>query len=194
MYNFQSPRSKRRFRVMTTIRQRLAARKRQIQRRLNRGVLGDCSKPVFTASNIQFEIADRARGLAFGGIVVSTRTKSIACKISLTTSVSAFGSSSPPPSSSGPFSTWTAPWSKPPAIAKRAWTSPTTAPGATIPWWSPWPTPARSCAWSTGLQKGQDDAQRQADPIKTPSQRRQLWCASVPWTAKAGKTAPRSLV
>jgi hypothetical protein len=54
--------------VKTTIRQRLVARKRQIQRRLDKKELGDCSKPVFTAGNIQFEIADRARGLAFGGI------------------------------------------------------------------------------------------------------------------------------
>jgi len=46
----------------------LAARKRQIERRLDKTELGDCAKPMFTASNIQYEIADRARGLAFGGI------------------------------------------------------------------------------------------------------------------------------
>ena len=40
--------------MKTTIRQRLAARKRQIERRLDKKELGDCSKPVFTASNIQF--------------------------------------------------------------------------------------------------------------------------------------------
>jgi hypothetical protein len=59
---------KRRFRVKTTIRQRLAARKRQIERRLDKTKLGDCAKPMFSASNIHYEIADRARGLAFGGI------------------------------------------------------------------------------------------------------------------------------
>jgi DDE family transposase len=54
--------------VKTTLRQRLAARKRQIQRRLDKTELGDCAKPVFTASTIRYEIADRVRGLAFGGI------------------------------------------------------------------------------------------------------------------------------
>jgi hypothetical protein len=54
--------------VKTTIRRRLAARKRQIQRRLDKKKLGDCSKPVFSASNIRYEIADRAKGLAYGGI------------------------------------------------------------------------------------------------------------------------------
>jgi Transposase DDE domain group 1 len=54
--------------VNTTIRDRLAARKRQIERRLDKTELGDCAKPMLNASNIQYEIADRARGLAFGGI------------------------------------------------------------------------------------------------------------------------------
>jgi hypothetical protein len=54
--------------VKATLRRRLAARKRQIQRRLDKTELGDCARPVFTASNIRYEIADRVRGLAFGGI------------------------------------------------------------------------------------------------------------------------------
>jgi hypothetical protein len=54
--------------VKTTIRQCLAARKRQIERRLDKTELGDCAKPMFTASNIHYEIAERTRGLAFGGI------------------------------------------------------------------------------------------------------------------------------
>jgi len=54
--------------VKATIRDRLAARKRQIERRLDKTDLGDCAKPMFAASNIQYEIADRARGLACGGI------------------------------------------------------------------------------------------------------------------------------
>jgi Transposase DDE domain group 1 len=54
--------------VNATLRRRLAARKRQIQRRLDKAELGNCAKPVLTASNIRYEIADRARGLAFGGI------------------------------------------------------------------------------------------------------------------------------
>jgi len=54
--------------VKTTIRERLAARKRQIERRLDKTELGDCAKPMFTACNIQYEIAERTHGLAFGGI------------------------------------------------------------------------------------------------------------------------------
>jgi hypothetical protein len=54
--------------VKTKIRQQLANRKWQIQRRLDKSKLGDCSQPVFTARNISYEIADRVRGLAFGGI------------------------------------------------------------------------------------------------------------------------------
>ena len=53
------------------------------------------------------------------------------------------------PSSTAPSSTWTAPWWPRPASASRAWTSPTTAPGATTRWSSRWPTPARCSAWST---------------------------------------------
>jgi hypothetical protein len=54
--------------VKATLRQRLAARKRQIQRRLDKAELGNCARPVFTASNIRYEMADRVRGLAYGGI------------------------------------------------------------------------------------------------------------------------------
>jgi hypothetical protein len=54
--------------VKATIRERLAARKRQIERRLDKTELGDCAKPMFTASNIHYEIAERTQGMAFGGI------------------------------------------------------------------------------------------------------------------------------
>jgi hypothetical protein len=54
--------------VKATLRQRLAARKRQIHRRLDKAKLGNCAQPVFTASNIRYELADRVRGLAYGGI------------------------------------------------------------------------------------------------------------------------------
>ncbi len=50
------------------IRRQLANRKRRIQRRLDKAKLGDCSKPMFTASNIRYEIGDRSRGIAHGGI------------------------------------------------------------------------------------------------------------------------------
>ncbi len=52
----------------TTIRNRLAARKRHIQWRLDKSRLGDCSQPVLRARNIQYDISKRVRGLAFGGI------------------------------------------------------------------------------------------------------------------------------
>jgi Transposase DDE domain group 1 len=54
--------------VNATIRNRLASRKRQIQRRLDKRKLGDCSQPAFRARNIRYEIATRVRGVAFGGI------------------------------------------------------------------------------------------------------------------------------
>jgi hypothetical protein len=54
--------------VKPNIRRQLANRKRRIQRRLDKAKLGDCSKPLFTASNIRYEIGDRSRGIAHGGI------------------------------------------------------------------------------------------------------------------------------
>lgn len=46
----------------------LANRKRQIQRRLDKAKMPRADRPVFTASNIHYEISDRQRGLAHGGI------------------------------------------------------------------------------------------------------------------------------
>jgi Transposase DDE domain group 1 len=54
--------------VKTTLRGQLAARKRQIESRLDKTDLGDCAKPMFTASNIHYEIAERVHGIAYGGI------------------------------------------------------------------------------------------------------------------------------
>ncbi len=54
--------------MKTTIRNRLASRKRQIEHRLDKSKLGDCSKPMFTARNIHYEIGVRIHGLAYGGI------------------------------------------------------------------------------------------------------------------------------
>ena len=51
-----------------TLRKRLRKRKRNIERRLNRQRRGDHDKPMFTASNIQYELADRAGGVSYGGI------------------------------------------------------------------------------------------------------------------------------
>jgi hypothetical protein len=47
--------------VNTSIRRKLADSKRRIQRRLDRADLGDCSKPMMTAGNIHYEIAERSR-------------------------------------------------------------------------------------------------------------------------------------
>jgi len=54
--------------VNKTLRKRLKKRKRRIERRLNRQRRGDHPEPVFAASNIQYELGDRAGGVACGGI------------------------------------------------------------------------------------------------------------------------------
>jgi hypothetical protein len=54
--------------VNPKIRQQLQNHKRRIERRLDKTKLGGCSQPMFTARNIHYEIADRTRGIAHGGI------------------------------------------------------------------------------------------------------------------------------
>jgi Transposase DDE domain group 1 len=54
--------------VNSSIRRKLANSKRRIQRRLDKADLRGCSKPMMTASNIHYEIADRSRGICVGGI------------------------------------------------------------------------------------------------------------------------------
>jgi hypothetical protein len=54
--------------VNATINRKLANGKRRIERRLDPSDLRGCSRPMITASNIHYEIADRARGIAHGGI------------------------------------------------------------------------------------------------------------------------------
>jgi hypothetical protein len=54
--------------VNAKIRRQLDRHKRRIASRLDKSKLGELGKPVFTASNIQYEIADRDRGIAYGGI------------------------------------------------------------------------------------------------------------------------------
>jgi hypothetical protein len=46
----------------------LANRKRRSERRLDKTNVRSCSQPMFTAANIHYEIADRTRGMASGGI------------------------------------------------------------------------------------------------------------------------------
>jgi hypothetical protein len=54
--------------VKPNIRRKLRSRKHRIQRRLDKSNLQGCSRPMFTARNIDYEIADRCRGIASGGI------------------------------------------------------------------------------------------------------------------------------
>jgi hypothetical protein len=54
--------------VKPKLRQQLARRKRRILRRLDKTKVPGCHQPVFTAHDIHYEIADRTRGLAAGGI------------------------------------------------------------------------------------------------------------------------------
>jgi Transposase DDE domain group 1 len=54
--------------VTPRIRQQLRRRKQRIQRRLDKANRQGCHRPMFTASNIHYEIADRTRGLSSGGI------------------------------------------------------------------------------------------------------------------------------
>jgi len=54
--------------VNATINRQLNSRKRRIQRRLDKTDLRGCSQPMLTATNIHYEISDRTRGIAHGGI------------------------------------------------------------------------------------------------------------------------------
>jgi hypothetical protein len=54
--------------VTPIIRRKLARGKRRIQRRLDKTDNRGCHRPMFTASNIHYEVAERTRGLAHGGI------------------------------------------------------------------------------------------------------------------------------
>ena len=56
--------------MKSTLAGKLANSKRRIERRLDKTQLGDCAKPMFTAHNIHYEIADRTRGFVHGGIGV----------------------------------------------------------------------------------------------------------------------------
>ena len=52
----------------TRIQRHLRAAKRRITRRLDKSQLGDCSRPVLAGSNIRFEMAERTRGMTYGGL------------------------------------------------------------------------------------------------------------------------------
>jgi hypothetical protein len=54
--------------VNTKIRQQIERRKRRIARRLDKNDNRGCDRPIMTASNIHYEIGDRTRATANGGI------------------------------------------------------------------------------------------------------------------------------
>jgi Transposase DDE domain group 1 len=54
--------------VNAKIRKQIERRKRRITRRLDRSDNRGCERPILTASNIHYEIADRTRATAHGGI------------------------------------------------------------------------------------------------------------------------------
>jgi len=54
--------------VKPTVARQLANRKRRLDRRLDKTKLGDCRQPMFTARNLRYELSDRNRGIAHGGI------------------------------------------------------------------------------------------------------------------------------
>jgi hypothetical protein len=59
---------KKEFRVNIKIRRKLERRKFRLQFRLDKAKLKNLDKPVFTARNIRYDICDRDRGIAHGGI------------------------------------------------------------------------------------------------------------------------------
>ena len=56
------------FRVNDKIRNKLAQSKRRIERRLDKNDNTGCRQPMFTTANIHYEIADRTRAIAAGGM------------------------------------------------------------------------------------------------------------------------------
>jgi hypothetical protein len=56
------------FQVKTSIRRRLAAGKRRIEKRLDKANCQGCDRPMLRPTNIQYELAERTRGMTYGGI------------------------------------------------------------------------------------------------------------------------------
>jgi Transposase DDE domain group 1 len=54
--------------VIIKIRRQLQRRKRRLARRRDKWNVQGCEQPMFTAANIHFEISDRDRGIAHGGL------------------------------------------------------------------------------------------------------------------------------
>ena len=62
------PQSMEGFRVNPKIRKKIERHKRRIARRLDKNDNRGCDRPMITASNIHYEIAERTRATAAGGI------------------------------------------------------------------------------------------------------------------------------
>jgi len=54
--------------VNTKIRRQLAARKKRLDRRIDKSNHEGCEQPMLRPGNIRYELADRTQGLAYGGI------------------------------------------------------------------------------------------------------------------------------
>ena len=48
--------------------EQIEARRRSIEQRLNRKIPDDTSQPMFSASNIHFELSERTHAITYGGI------------------------------------------------------------------------------------------------------------------------------
>ena len=68
VYESQSQLRKEAFRVSNSRRQKLWNRKRRIQRRLRKREWASQDRPMFTASNIHYDLSEKTRGLGPGGI------------------------------------------------------------------------------------------------------------------------------
>ena len=63
MYRFSPPRPDEGFRVNIILRRWLDNCKRRIQRRLDKGNVRGCARPMFTAHNIHYEVSARTHGI-----------------------------------------------------------------------------------------------------------------------------------
>jgi hypothetical protein len=54
--------------VNTNIRRQLAARKRRLERRIDKSNCEGCERPMMRPGNIRYELAERTQGVAYGGL------------------------------------------------------------------------------------------------------------------------------
>jgi hypothetical protein len=56
------------FQVKTSIQRRLAAGKQRVEKRLDKANCAGCERPLLRPANIRYELAERTRGMTYGGI------------------------------------------------------------------------------------------------------------------------------